>query len=281
MSVSPPLWTMVRTTLNAVSPGYATRVDVPAGARWVLTRFMGATGQFGYTGTDGASIGSAYLSVTGDQLVRMPVAGRGALFLASPSLGTVVEIVFVDADDLAGGSAGPAGAAGPSGSPYGMGDVPVAAAWSSWHAVEQDRGSRGLTYERISDVAGSYRTIASTTSFAARILGALGPHGIGVYDTVDIAWWLAYDYTAGAWIVYTGASSLASAQDGASVVAPWSPWIRVRANTASATIAWDVSPDGSSWSEVTTRTMANNALLWGVMCQGAGSIVNFGQQIIS
>ena len=89
----------VRITLGASN--IQTQLNVPAQASRLSVRFMSNAGNVAFTGSDGGSLGSAYISLDADSWAEISLAdgintskGVGAVYLSSSTASTVVEAMI-------------------------------------------------------------------------------------------------------------------------------------------------------------------------------------------
>jgi len=89
----------VRITLGGSN--VQTQLNVPAQASRLSVRFMSAAGNVAFTGSDGGSLGAAYITLDADSWAEISLAdgintskGVGAVYLSSATASTVVEAMI-------------------------------------------------------------------------------------------------------------------------------------------------------------------------------------------
>ena len=89
----------VRITLGGSN--VQTQLNVPAQASKLSVRFMSASGNVAFTGSDGGSLGAAFITLDADSWAEISLAdsintskGVGAVYLSSATASTVVEAMI-------------------------------------------------------------------------------------------------------------------------------------------------------------------------------------------
>lgn len=87
-----------RITLSGTADNL-TEVQIPTWAWRVTVEFIGAAGKIAFTGTDGAAIGTDYLTIPGDSIYEIGIRHgadhkmfAGSIYLASATASLVVEV---------------------------------------------------------------------------------------------------------------------------------------------------------------------------------------------